>query len=144
MNIGPQSPEEVDAMLPIQRRGDRTTMPNWFWRIITVLLLVLGVGVGYMVWERLGTMIDESRAHRELQDKRLTTLEAQWDFVQRANTAGTIKNAADIADMQNDRKDVMSAINGVRSDLAAMKLEIAKELGDVKRDVAVIKSKMGQ
>jgi hypothetical protein len=138
-------PSDFDGMAPIKRHGGNVLVAGWAWRVITVLGFAGLVGLGYQINEKQNTIIDELAKSSE----RVTKLESQWDFVLKAQSAGTIKNSEDIADVMNDARDVMSAINGVRQEVQQASVEQAieskllrSEISNVQKDVAVMKSRM--
>lgn len=143
------TPEQIDAMTPIKRHGGNVVVAGWAWRVITVFGFAALVGLGYLNNEKQNTIITEQREHNKRADERLTKLESQWDFVLKAHSAGTVKNAEDIADFKNDYTDMMNAVNGLRGDMQRMTTENGKEfqsiyekVSSMAQDVAVMKVKV--
>ena len=116
------TPAELDELTPMKRHGQSVTLPNWAWRMHTVtmifLLSLVLVGFGIGVWDYLNTRRIVAELESERNQTKLATATAILDHQRR------------ITDLENDRGDVMSAINSVRSDV-----------GVIKQDIAIIKAR---
>ena len=117
------TPEDIDELTPMKRHGQSVTLPGWAWRMHTVtmafLMSVVLIGVGIGMWDYLHT--------RTL----VTQHEQERNEIKLAKAQASIQAAEKLA-----QHDLMLA----RHD--AVMERMASALEDIRRDIAVIKSRM--
>lgn len=117
------SPDQLDEVTPIRRHGASVTMPAWAWRLVTIALLLMFAGA-----IATGVLLVKDY----LETRRLVyEHENQKDSLKLAQAQAALDHEKRLANLENDNSDFLSAFNRLQSDIQEMK-----------RDIAVIKSRM--
>lgn len=124
------TPEQIDELTPIKRRGASVTLPAWAWRMHTVLMVFL---LSILVSGFILAALDYRESRRLIYEH-----EADKQKIELAKAEFSLKAAERLANLENNQSDHLNAFNSLRTEIQGMR----QDLSTVKQDVAVIKARM--